>query len=238
MGQQSLFALFDTASMSETETSATGTFAPRQTLDLSQTLGASQYTVVDLETTGLTAKRHSITEVTAICYDATGQELSKYSTLVRPEQMPIPEDMVRYTGITNEMVADAPALVQVLRELLDFAGGAPVVVGHNVAFDIGFLREKFKQYQLPGGLECFDVAHAFCTKALAQKLVPGLPSYHGQMVANACGLHNPNPHRAESDVRMCAGIFFYLLGRLPEKAPQVRTLHDLLTFQGPLKGEK
>ena len=203
--------------------------APLQEL-LATPLREAVMTVLDLETTGLAAKKNSITEVTAIQY-RNGEEIGKYSTLIKPSE-PIPPEVEDLTGITNDMVKNAPALVMALSDLSAFVGPTPIIVGHNVGFDLGFLREKHTQSGLAGFVDRYDYTRAFCTKVLAQKLLPGLPSYEGIVVATSVGVHNPNPHRAEADVRMSAGILFALFDKL--EAQGVKTVGDLLTFQGPL----
>ena len=190
------------------------------------------FTVLDLETTGLSAKKNAITEVTAIQYK-NGVEVDKYSTLVKPNE-PISEEVELLTGISNEMVRTAPALVMVLSELSSFVGESPIIVGHNVSFDINFLREKVAQNGLEVFTERFNLSRAFCTRALAVKAMPGLPSYEGIVVATSCGVYNPNPHRAESDVRMSAGILFELIKRLKDKGEKLNTIQDLFAWQGPL----
>ena len=156
-----------------------------------------------------------------------------YSTLVKPAEE-IPEEVELLTGITNDMVRHSPALVMVLSELSGFLGEAPIIVGHNVAFDVGFLREKITQSGLGTFLDRYDLSRSFCTKVLAQKALPSLPSYEGVMVATAIGYHNPNPHRAEADVRMSAGILFELIKRVKTENPKLKTLQDLLNYQGIL----
>ncbi len=190
------------------------------------------FTVLDLETTGLSAKKNAITEITAIQFK-NGEEVAKYSTLVTPTE-PIPPEVEDLTGISNDMVKNAPALVMALSDLARFVGSTPVIVGHNVGFDIGFLREKLNQTGLAAFLDRFELERALCTKALAVKAMPGLPSYEGVVVATSCGVHNPNPHRAESDVRMSAGILFALIDKLSKQTPSLQTLDDLLAYQGPL----
>jgi DNA polymerase III epsilon subunit family exonuclease len=190
------------------------------------------FTVIDLETTGLSAKKNGITEVVAIQF-RNGEDIGMYSTLVKPTE-PIPEEVEMLTGISNEMVRQSPAIVMVLSELSGFIGDAPILVGHNVGFDIGFLREKTSHNGLEAFLERYDLSRAFCTKALAVKAIPGLPSYEGIMVATTVGYHNPNPHRAEADVRMCAGILFELIKRIRAENPGIKTVQDLLDWQGTL----
>lgn len=222
--QQSLFG-------SLSAPTATSTEAARKPLD-QLLLEEATFAVLDLETTGLNAKRNGITEVTAILFK-NGEEVEKYSTLIKPTE-PIPEEVELLTGITNDMVKQAPALVMVLSELSGFLGEAPLIVGHNVSFDMGFLKEKVSQSGLDVFAERYDLSRAFCTKVLAQKAMPGLPSYEGIMVATAVGYHNPNPHRAEADVRMSAAILFELIKKLKAQDAGMKTVQDLMNFQGVL----
>ena len=222
--QQSLFGSLATAETSTPENIA-------QSMD-SVLLEDAVFTVLDLETTGLSAKKNAITEVTAFQF-RNGEQVGIYSTLVKPAEE-IPEEVELLTGITNDMVRHSPALVMVLSELSGFLGEAPIIVGHNVAFDVGFLREKITQSGLGTFLDRYDLSRSFCTKVLAQKALPSLPSYEGVMVATAIGYHNPNPHRAEADVRMSAGILFELIKRVKAENPKLKTLQDLLNYQGIL----
>lgn len=222
--QQSLFGSLATSSSATVET-------PRQPLDRIP-LAEAVFAVLDLETTGLNAKRNAITEVTAIQFK-NGFEIGKYSTLVKPTE-PIPEELELLTGITNDMVKQSPAVVMALSELSGFLGEAPLIVGHNVSFDMGFLKEKISQSGLDVFAERYDLSRAFCTKVLAQKAMPSLPSYEGIVVATAVGYHNPNPHRAESDVRMSAAILFELIKKLQAENSSLKTVQDLLKYQGVL----
>jgi DNA polymerase III epsilon subunit family exonuclease len=225
MMQTSLFAtLFDNETPSQTAA---------QSL-LATPLHEATFTVIDLETTGLNPKRSSITEITAITF-INGQETNKYSTLVKPKEL-IPLEVENLTGISNEMVANAPPLMMVMNELLSFVGPNPIIVGHNVSFDISFLREKCLDCGLTGLENRFAYEQAFCTKVLAQKVLPGLPSYEGIVVATQCGYHNNNPHRAEADVRMSAAILFTLIDKLKAQ-PNIlnqQTIQALLNYQGTL----
>lgn len=195
-------------------------------------LEAAVFTVIDLETTGLNARKNAITEIAAICFK-NGVEISKYTTLVKPTES-IPDEVEQITGINNEMVKNAPAAVMALSEMAGAVGATPIIVGHNVSFDIGFLREKLAANGLNAFVDRFDLTKALCTKVLAQKIMPGLPSYQGIVVATSVGVKNPNPHRAENDVRMSGEILFGLIARLKQERPDIQTVGDLLAFQGAL----
>ena len=163
--------------------------APADDVDKTRTedrlLEDAVFTVIDLETTGLSAKKSAITEVVAISY-RNGEEIDRYGTLVKPTEA-IPEEVEMLTGISNDMVRNAPALVTVLGELTGFLGESPLLVGHNVSFDIGFLQEKVEQNGLGAFLDRYAAERALCTRIMALKAVPGLPSYEGIMVATALG---------------------------------------------------
>ncbi len=187
-------------------------------------------TVFDLETTGLQPRRNAITELTAIQYvDLT--EADRYSTLVNPTEA-IPEEITAITGITQAMVANAPPPVVVLSEFSRLIGETPLLVGHNVSFDVNFVRVKLEEVGLEAFIPRIDPARALCTKVLAQKLIPGLPSYAGVAVANHFGIVNPNAHRAEYDVKMTAEIIYALFKVLVEKDPSIKTIGDVLEYQG------
>lgn len=220
-------SLFSSLFQSEAET------APAAATLMAQLIDEATFTVIDLETTGLNPKRNSITEVTAIQY-VNGEAIGIFSTLVQPKE-PIPFEVESLTGISNEMVATAPPLMMVLNDLLAFMGAAPIIVGHNVSFDIGFLREKCLESGLIGLENRIDLSRAFCTKVLAQKVMPGLPSYEGIVVATQCGYHNDNPHRAEADVRMSAAILFALVKRLRAEGKPLHTLAELHAIQGVIQ---
>lgn len=222
--QQSLFG----ATVLESESNQAQVESPRMDALIQDTV----FTVIDLETTGLNAKRNSITEITAIQFK-NGEEVAKFSTLVKPTEDISPE-VEAITGINNAMVQQAPPLITVLSDLCAFVGREPIIVGHNVPFDIRFLQEKLQATGLTSFADRFILSRAFCTKALAVKAMPGLPGYDGMMVASQLGVHNPNPHRAEYDVRMSAGILFALVSRLQQKTPALKTVQDLLDYQGLL----
>lgn len=222
--QQSLFGSLLTASEEPQGVSVASLF--------DQQLSDAVFTVVDCETTGLNPKKNALTEVTAIQY-RNGAEIGKYSTLIKPTE-PISEEVESLTGITNEMVANAPALITVMTDLCAFIGPKPIIVGHNVGFDLRFLQDKLLTTGLSSFVSRLDFATAFCTKALAVKALPGLPSYEGIVVATQCGIKNPNPHRAENDVRMAAGILFALIDRVKASDPRIQTVQHLMDFQGQL----
>ena len=157
-----------------------------------------------------------------------------FSTLVKPHEA-IPPDVESLTGISNELVAQAPPLLMVMNDLMQFLGSSPFIVGHNVSFDLGFLQAKSQECGFHGLEDRFAIENALCTKVLAQKVLPHLPSYEGILVATQCGYHNPNPHRAEADVRMSAAILFALVQKLRNTGRRIETVQDVFDVQGILQ---
>lgn len=100
----------------------------------------NDFTVVDLETTGLDSTFDEIIEVGAIRV-RNGNVTDTFNSLVKPEEE-IDEFITEITGITNEMVADAPSISKVLPNFLSFVGD-DIIVGHNVSFDINFLYDTY-----------------------------------------------------------------------------------------------
>lgn len=127
-----------------------------------------RYAIVDLETTGGMAKRDKITEIGIVVLEGN-EVVDKYSTLVNPGRS-IPYNITRITGITDDMVADAPKFFEVAKKVVEMTEGA-VFVAHNVRFDYSFLKEEF------GALGYTFTKRQLCTVRLSRKAFPGLKSY-------------------------------------------------------------
>ncbi|MCO5216276.1 MAG: 3'-5' exonuclease [Thermomicrobiales bacterium] len=96
-----------------------------------------EYVALDVETTGLNPQYDDIIEVALIIFNER-EEISRYSQLVKPRRA-LPMAISRLTGITEEMLADAPRFIDIQNELRERIGDRPIV-GHNIAFDIGMLE--------------------------------------------------------------------------------------------------
>ena len=118
---------------------------------------------VDLETTGTTSTGDRITEI-GIVRVADGEFADEWSTLVNPERS-IPEDIRVLTGISNEMVRDAPTFAELRREVFERLEGH-VLVAHNARFDYGFLKNEFRR------LETKFSADVLCTVRLSRRMYP------------------------------------------------------------------
>lgn len=131
-------------------------------------MAKKKYAIVDIETTGGLTKRDRITEIGIVLFDGE-QVLDTYQTLINPERS-IPNEITRITGITNEMVADAPKFYEVAKDIVQLTEGA-IFVAHNVRFDYGFLRAEFKS------LGFTFTRRQLCTVRLSRQVFPGLKSY-------------------------------------------------------------
>ena len=149
---------------------------------------------LDLETTGLDHERDAILEIGARRFDSHRVE-DEWTTLVNPGRH-IPEFITNLTGISDEMVRQAPRIRDVLDKLAAFIGDAPIL-GHNIPFDLSF----FKKYNLFGLSERID------TYELAAVLLPSASRYNLGALGQALGIPLPASHRALDDARVTHAVF-------------------------------
>lgn len=149
------------------------------------------YTVVDIETTGFDPMFDEIIEVAGIKYRGRN-EVGRFQSLVKPDDG-IPDYITALTGITNEMVADAPGIEDVLPRFLEFIG-EDIVVGHNVHFDVNFLYDYAEDF----GLEPFS-NDLVDTLRLSRRLYPELQSHKLSALAAHFGVEPDGEHRALAD---------------------------------------
>ena len=136
---------------------------------------------VDLETTGTTSTGDRITEI-GIVRVADGEFVDEWSTLVNPE-CSIPEDIRVLTGITNEMVRDAPTFPELRREVFERLEGH-LFVAHNARFDYGFLRNEFRRVEMK------YTADVLCTVRLSRRLYPEAVGHGLDSLIARHGLHD------------------------------------------------
>ena len=148
------------------------------------------YAIVDIETTGGRASRDKITEIAIVLYDGK-QIIDTYETLINPECY-IPYGITQLTGITQEMVSDAPRFFEVARKIVEMTEGA-IFVAHNVRFDYSFLREEF------GQLGFTFSRKQLCTVRLSRQAYPHLSSHSLDSMIRFLGIDVQNRHRAMGD---------------------------------------
>ncbi|SEN80991.1 DNA polymerase-3 subunit epsilon [Mucilaginibacter gossypiicola] len=160
------------------------------------------YAIVDIETTGGHASANGITEI-AICIHDGKKVVKRFETLVNP-QREIPIYISALTGITNEMVKDAPPFEDVAADIYHLIHGK-IFVAHNVNFDFSFVR-----YHLAAA--GYDLqTNKLCTVRLGRKILPGLPSYSLGKLCKHLGIDNQSRHRAMGDAEATAELFTLLL---------------------------
>lgn len=175
-----------------------------------------EFVVFDIETTGLSNQNDRITEIGAVRV-ANGEIKDTFGTYADPG-MPIPEDITKLTGITDEMVAGAPNQRDAVQAFLDFVGGR-MLIAHNADFDMGFIRHVCEK----NGIE-FD--HAYLdTVALSRYLNPELKNHKLDTVAKYFSLEDFNHHRAYDDAAILAKIFLCMVEKM--RSMDIRSFADL-----------
>ena len=168
----------------------------------------SDFVVFDLETTGTAIGIDKITEIGAVKISA-GKEVARFSSFVNPER-PIPEVVVKLTGITDEMVADAPKIENILGDFLKFCEGS-VLVAHNAAFDTGFIRAECKNLGVEYNFSSLD------TMWLARGLFPELKNHRLDTLTKHLKVILENHHRAVNDAKATADMFLKMCDILRER---------------------
>lgn len=161
----------------------------------------------DIETTGLSAARDKITEIGAVKVE-NGIITDKFSTFVNPE-MPIPQKITQLTGITDEMVKDAPSQSEAVSAFLEFAGDN-VLVAHNAPFDTSFIAKACEDMGREYNYTSID------TVAISRAILTDIKNCKLDTVAKFLRLGEFNHHRATDDAEMLAKIFITLCRRLTD----------------------
>lgn len=187
---------------------------------LSQKLADLPIVVFDFETTGLDVKTARITEIGAIKFK-NRCEIDRISTLVNP-QIQLSPEVMRITGLSNEMLAGAPPLVDVMHDFHDFLRGC-VGVAHNAEFDCHILAYESARF----GIQCSYTV--LCTLKMARSLVD-LPKRNLDALAEHYELQFESRHRSIGDILVTAGVLWKML----DENPEIVSLHDLQQFLEPV----
>lgn len=166
------------------------------------------YTVVDIETTGLSPINNEIIQLSAL--KIRNDEINdSYTTFVKPKGK-ISSFISKLTGITNDMVSEAPEISNILDKFIDFIGD-DIIVGHNVHFDINFIHSKRIKY-FDKGLPNNYVD----TCRMSRKICP-IPSHKLDRVADYYHVDSTGHHRADNDCKMTFEIYKAMKKDLLEK---------------------
>jgi DNA polymerase III subunit epsilon len=188
---------------------------------LEQPIATTEFLVVDTETNGLGGDACEMTEVGAVLVGG-GELHDRWSSLVRCNR-PLGRGIQRFTGITQEMMVDAPGLEAVLPPLEELLRGR-VLVAHNAPFDRRVLRSAFELI----GLE-WPNPPVLCTAALARRLLP-LQNKRGlRVLADALGVEVQIAHRALADAETCARV---LCAMFPRLCANALTVADAVAITG------
>jgi DNA polymerase-3 subunit epsilon len=160
------------------------------------------YVIIDIETTGGSPKESKITEIAI--YKHNGKELiDHFETLINPEIV-IPDFIVNLTGITNQMVQNAPKFYEIAKEIVEFTQDC-VFVAHNVSFDYRVVRHEFK-------LLGYDYRRShLCTVTASRKIIPGYDSYSLGKLSRQLGIEIKGRHRAGGDALATVKLFEILV---------------------------
>lgn len=152
------------------------------------------FVTIDIETTGLNENRDAIIEIAAVKFKGKRVE-DEWSSLINPGRH-VPHFISGLTGIDDAMLRQAPQFRDVAHELEAFVGEAPII-GHNVRFDVGFLRR-----QIP-----FTYNEIIDTYEMAAVLLPTASRYNLGALGKQLGILLPATHRAMDDARVTMGVF-------------------------------
>ncbi|MEM9052944.1 MAG: exonuclease domain-containing protein [Bacteroidota bacterium] len=166
------------------------------------------YVIVDIETTGGNKNTGRITEIAAFKHD--GQKvIGSFQSLVNPGR-PIPEFVQNLTGISDEMVAEAPPFEEIADEFDKFTANS-IFIAHNVNFDYRFLREEFRRI----GKDF--TRKKMCTVQLSRKAFPGLPSYSLGKITKELSIELNGHHRAAIDAEATTRLFEKIIQKESQK---------------------
>lgn len=167
-----------------------------------------KFAVLDFETTG----NQPADEIIQVGLVIIEDEIitNRYSSFVKPVREEIPEFIKDLTGITEDVLKEAPPLEDVIGEVLPFLRDA-VIVAHNAAFDLGFLQRALDQC----GYSPFD-GRVLDTLDMLRIVFPGLATLKLEMVSSAFDVEHHHPHQADSDAEATALIWLECLSRLDQ----------------------
>jgi DNA polymerase III subunit epsilon len=169
-----------------------------------QLLDAVDFVVLDTETTGLRPGPDRVIEVAAVRVHH-GEVVNSFQSLMNPGRR-LPPFISKFTGISQEMLQDAPSAKEVMPNFLQFIDGA-ILVGHNLGFDLNFLTHEAQLLNMAFPLDGLD------TIPLARRFLPGLKRFKLDMVAEHLKIPPRTRHRALGDAETTAAVFLCILER-------------------------
>lgn len=157
------------------------------------------YTVVDVETTGLEPLNSRIIEISAVKYRCN-RKIDEYVTFISIDEK-VSDRITKLTGINNDMLKGAPKAAEALTGFIDFIG-QDILIGHNVTFDLAFLSSEYE--------DCFGQKlqnNYVDVLKIANDKLPFLDSHKQIVVAKYFGIKTEGSHRALTDCEICNGCY-------------------------------
>ncbi|MBM0742386.1 3'-5' exonuclease [Phormidium sp. CLA17] len=173
-------------------------------------------TVVDVETTGCHPNSSRVIEISVLQATLKSGIHHQQTHLINP-QVPVPESITRFTGISQDMVAQAPLAEDVWKSYLPLLNSG-TLTAHNLAFDYGFLQSEFHHLGI-----CFTRSNAeqLCTVILARLMLPDLPSRSLPNLVQHFGFPVNTSHRAEADTLACWLLTKLLLTEIQNEPDEI-----------------
>jgi DNA polymerase-3 subunit epsilon len=186
----------------------------------------AEYCVIDVETTGLSARYNGIIEIGIV--KVSGLKIvDTYHSLINPGKA-IPYYITSFTGISDDDVYDAPFFEDVADEILSFISDS-VLAGHNFSFDKSFIKKEF----IYSGKEEPDNPQV-CTLKLSRRVYPDLRRRSLSILARYLGVNHIDSHRALPDAEVTANVLIKILQQLKNNN-EIKTVSDLISYQSILK---
>lgn len=189
------------------------------------------YVIIDIEMTGLNPEKDSIIEIAGLKIMNNNIE-STFSSLIKPDEYILNENISKLTGITEDMLSTAPHFSKIEAKLSSFIGSLPLV-GHNILLDIQFLNKTMKEY----GYDAFDNDYVD-TLPLSQKLFPEFIHHRLTDMALYYGINIEGAHRALQDCHMTKECFDCMRQTMKRSFPSEEAFIESFTITGKrLKAE-
>lgn len=166
------------------------------------------YAILDIETTGGKYNEEGITEIAVYKYDGH-TIVDQFISLVNPERE-IQPFVVKLTGISNQMLVNAPKFPEIAKRLVEITEDC-IIVAHNSSFDYRILKTEFRRLGYDFQKE------TLCTVELSKKLIPGLVSYSLGKLCKELAIPMSSRHRAEGDAWATVKLFKLLIDKDTDK---------------------
>lgn len=177
------------------------------------------FVAVDIETTGLSPLKDRIIEIGALKV-VEGTVTAEFNQLINP-LIPITDRISLLTGITDELVTDAPDITKVLKDFSEFAGDVPIL-GHNVLFDYSFLKVNFMDLDIPyerKGIDTLKLSRILHSDFNSKSLISMCKYY---------GIYNEHAHRALDDAKAAYELYCKLKNKFNQQVPEYFTEEPLI----------